>query len=701
VAASSIHLAAHPKPMPATLELLQEGRYRIEQPLAENSNGSVYQAYDTVRNSNVVVKEIVVRLNKVTTLSQQENMKSAFANQAKVLTSIRHDSLLQVEDYFSEVGRQYLVLENVDGDDFQKLLEQNKRPFDVKDIVAWADQLLDGLHYLHNFNPPVIHKNLRPSNVRLTVEGKVKLFAYGLSDGSDSRLTTNLVDDASEATVLNYSPLELIWDGLDAASQKVIVNNYDDRSERVLKEPADARSDIYSLGATLYYLLTAKMPVDPLERSIELLEGNQDPLKAPNKVDARIPVEVSDVVMRAMEIKRENRFDSAVIMRQVLRTAVVRVKERESVESRELEEAAEDLRFAEKVREDQIQKLVQQKSRQIEEEKLKQAEQLQQKLREAEEQRILAEKRAAEAERLLREREADQARAQASADLAKASIASAKANLEIEDDLLGLNTSDAPNVEEKAPRVSTDAPPVFRPERKAEAPEPEVRAFEEPKKEAVIEEPQVEKVEETTQPESEPVETFVAEEVEAAEEKVAFAAEPVSMEPDEAEIAAEEEFLAEPVDLVEESEPFTVQSIHESTEFAFDGAAKSRSGLPVPMIAGVVVVLVFVAIGGWLFLGSSSNEPSPAPPVTAAQTTAEPPVSSEPAASEQPATQNAALPENSFQADSPGSSEPAADTTAPTTKQAAKPTPKPAKAEPAKTPAPKKAVTVDDLISDN
>ncbi|HLA95173.1 MAG TPA: protein kinase [Pyrinomonadaceae bacterium] len=677
--------------MPATLELLQEGRYRIEQPLSENGNGSIYQAFDTVRNSNVVVKEIVVRLNKVTTLSQQENMKSAFADQAKVLTSLRHDSLLQVEDFFSEVGRQYLVLENVEGDDFHKLLEQNNRPFSVQEVTAWADQLLDGLHYLHNFNPSFIHKNLKPRNIRLTVDGKVKLFAHGLSDGSDSKLTTKLSDDSSDAAELNYSPLELIWDGLDAASQKVIINSYDDRSERVLKEPADARSDIYSLGATLYFLLTAKVPVDPLERSIELLEGNQDPLKSPNKLDPRVPAEVSDVVMRAMEIKRESRFDSAVIMRQVLRTAVVRMQEKESVESLELEEAAEDLKYAEKVRHDQVQKLVEQKSREIEEEKRDQAELLEQKLREAEEQRSLAEKRAAEAERLLLERENAQV---------QANIVAASANHDIEDDLLGLNTSDSPNVQEKPAPAPVVVHAASRPEPIEQTPEPEVETYFEASKEPEV----VETADEPAIIDPEPDEELAVEmEPEAShvdeESIIKFArSEEVESDPEV------EDYLAEPSVFVEEaSEPETISSVYDSDEVEY--AVPARSGLPIPMIAGAAAVLLILAIGGWMFLGSSPSEPQiPVPTTASQQPPATEPETSLPAASEEPAVQNAFVPDSNSNTQVENTTaavpEPTTATDKPAVKATPAKTPKPA-ADPAKTPAPKKAVTVDDLINDN
>ena len=317
--------------MPATNQLLQEGRYRIDQ--RANGSENVYEAYDTVRHANVIVLEIPVKMNRVMTVSQQESLKVAFSGQAKALTEIQHDSLPPVHDFFSEIDRQYLVIEAIDGPDLSALLAANRRPFSITEVTLWADELLDALNYLHTRKPSIIHRNIKPHNLKLS-NGKLKLLGFGLVNGSDASST----DD------LRYSPMEHIWPGLDPASQKVITNSYDDRSERILKEPLDARSDIYSLGATLYFLATGVEPVDPLERSIDILEGKLDPLREPTSVNSQIAPEVSDVLMKALEIKRENRYDSALIMRQVLQAAIARVEEREQSVSADQTEAADMIR---------------------------------------------------------------------------------------------------------------------------------------------------------------------------------------------------------------------------------------------------------------------------------------------------------------------------------------------------------------------
>nr|HQU93145.1 protein kinase [Pyrinomonadaceae bacterium] len=153
---------------PAT-ETLQKGRYRIDSPVAESGSTAVYPAYDTTSETNVYVKEIVVRLGKVTTLSQQENSRLAFENAAKRISEFRHDSLLQVKDFYSEVGRQFIVLESVDGEDLETAFSTNRLQHPIETVLDWADQLLDAGNYLHN--QKLLHLSICPKNVKLSADG--------------------------------------------------------------------------------------------------------------------------------------------------------------------------------------------------------------------------------------------------------------------------------------------------------------------------------------------------------------------------------------------------------------------------------------------------------------------------------------------------------------------------------------------------
>jgi serine/threonine protein kinase len=400
--------------MPEINEVLQQGRYRIVNHLGQNGAGQLYEAYDNARSANVLLREIPVKLNKVTTPAQMETLKLAFAGEAGSLAEIKHPSFVHVQGYFSEIDRHYLVMDLADGDYLSDLLEKRKTAFSLSEMTGWADQLLDALNYLHSQAPPVIHRDLRPQNIKLTSDGRIKLLALGISKNGETRANAVIANQSFDTATLNYLPLEQIWGKLDSASQKVIANSYTENSVDVLMQAPDARSDIYGLGATLYHLVTARRPVDALERSIDLLEGKADPLPIPSKLNPNIPPEVSYVLMKAMDIKRENRFDSAIMMRQVLRTAIVRVKEREAKEGKQAEVPAPMIPVAELKRPEIVDDPAIHTTADAEADLNRQLEQIKNRLREAEAQKLKAEQRAAEAEKLLREKEAHEVVAYAS-----------------------------------------------------------------------------------------------------------------------------------------------------------------------------------------------------------------------------------------------------------------------------------------------
>jgi serine/threonine protein kinase len=396
--------------MLAVNQVLQQGRYRIIDEFGQNGIGAGYEAYDTVLKTNVLLKENWVNLGKVTTAAQMETLKVAFVNEAKILTELKHESLLEIQNYFAEIDRQYLVTEYADGDYLSELLEKTKSPFQLAKAARVADQLLDVLTYLHTRVPPIIHRGIRPQDIKLTSGGKVKLLIFGIAKNFGTKTNNDFKNQTFDTANMNYLPLEQIWEGLDAASQKVVLNSYDEESQKILELPADPRSDIYSLGATLYHLLTARRPIDALERSIEIMEGKKDPLPSPSEINSQVPTEISAVLMKALEIKREDRFSSAEVMRLILQSELSRVKERE--EARSIESEDDDMLeigFATMQKTFEPKPLrVEPEDSKAEAEKTRQMELMKQRLQEAEAQRLLAEQRAAEAEKRLLEREAEQ-----------------------------------------------------------------------------------------------------------------------------------------------------------------------------------------------------------------------------------------------------------------------------------------------------
>ncbi len=637
--------------MPATIPLLQEGRYSIEQEFPYVENCFLFQAYDTQNETPVTIVEVPVRLPKVATVAQREELSAAFAAQAKTVSAFKHKSVVAVRSHFVEAGRHYLVTDRVDGVDLASVLADQKHPFTVEQTTAWADTILDALNMMHVARPPLVYRNLRPENVVLRSDGKVELFASGMFCCGEQ------APAAGGGTSIAFSPLEQIWSGLDAASQKVIINKYDEASEKILKQDLDARSDIYSLGATLYKLITGETPVDALERSIEMIEGNADPLKSPNKLEPAIPVEVSDVIMKALEIRREYRFDSAAIMRQVLRTALVRVKERLAEEA-----------LVQKVSEHDVRPTVQNVPPPVAASRSEE-DAVAQRLREAEEKRLEAERRAAEAERKLRETEA----------AAKGGFISDSFNVaDLEDDVLGLlsptaHTSEAPQTASAPVEPKPVAEPVaLRSEPVEKAPASD-HADPVPAASAVAE-----SIARSVEPRQE------VEEVTTAE----------SSEPDVQLEVAQDETEDE---LIEVAELKAAAASFSSTDAMPFTETRSGGGLGLPAIAAAAVVLIIAVVGGWFYFGSG--------PAPAAETATEVPAASQPAAEPEQPARSAFQPEPApaeISADQPVEGQTVQGEESPQKVAAAAPA-KTKKAAPAPSQAPekKKAVTVDDLINDN
>lgn len=314
--------------MLTTNQILHKGRYRIINLSSQDEIGGIYEAYDTVSNTNVVLRESIGKPGKIVTSTQMDAINSAFAGGAKVLTEINHDSLVSVRDYFSEINHQYLVLEAVTGSDLGHYTGPDSRRPQLTESLSWADQLLGALSYLHRMSPPITHGDIRPENIKLTSGGKVKLLTAMVTKDAILASGSGVADQSPGGAAFCYRPLEQLWDGLDQTSQRVILKSYDEAAEEILTRPLDARSDLYSLAASFYHIMTGTPPPDALERSIVILDGKPDPLKTLTDFDSSIPPEVSDVFVRAMSIRREDRFESAVIQLQVLRTSLVKVDER-------------------------------------------------------------------------------------------------------------------------------------------------------------------------------------------------------------------------------------------------------------------------------------------------------------------------------------------------------------------------------------
>lgn len=267
-------------------------RYRIIHQLGKGGMGAVYQAMDENLSCVVAVKE---------TFATTDEQRRAFRREAQLLANLSHPALPKVMDHFTDGEGQFLVMQFVPGHDLAKLLKLREQPFAVAKVIEWADQLLDALEELHSFDPPIIHRDIKPKNLKLTAKDKVLLLDFGLAKGFAGQMST-ADDDSQVKSVYGYTP------------------NYAPL-EQIRGAGTDARSDLYSLAATLWTLLTGKVPSDALSRVAEKDDGNPDPLRPAHEINPQVPAAVSSALNRALAVNRNHRQPSAAEFRKALREA--------------------------------------------------------------------------------------------------------------------------------------------------------------------------------------------------------------------------------------------------------------------------------------------------------------------------------------------------------------------------------------------
>jgi len=244
-----------------------------------------YLGVDTKSNNKVVVKELVDVFDSNV---KREQAAKQFQIEASILTGLVHPAIPKFRDYFEESGKRYIIMDYVEGKSLFDAVKETKGFLDEKLIIQWGLDLCDVLNYLHTRKPnPVIFRSMNPSNVITSQDKSLKLVDFGISKIFAPETKTMAV---AKTTNPNFSPIEQ-YAGL-----------------------TDARSDIYSLGATLYYIVTKTLPMDALDRSI-----NDSPLTPCREINNTLSKELEAIIVKAMELNKEGRYQTALEMQQSLR----------------------------------------------------------------------------------------------------------------------------------------------------------------------------------------------------------------------------------------------------------------------------------------------------------------------------------------------------------------------------------------------
>ncbi len=258
-------------------------RYRIIRLLGQGGMGAVYLAEDL----HLPGRLIAIKENFDPSRSAQEQFK----REAVMLARLKHPNLPQVTDHFIEPsGRQYLVMDYVEGEDLDQILAR-RGPLPEAEVLGWMEQVFDALEYMHTWvdtvsgkPTPVIHRDIKPGNIKRTPEGRIMLVDFGIAKYQTGAGT----ETGARAASPGFSPVEQYTGG------------------------TDVRSDVYALGATLYCLLTGQVPPE----SPRIAAGM--PLTPPRALNPRISPNTEQAILRAMQIQAANRYQTVRDLRQAL-----------------------------------------------------------------------------------------------------------------------------------------------------------------------------------------------------------------------------------------------------------------------------------------------------------------------------------------------------------------------------------------------
>ena len=269
-----------------TPDTILQSRYRVLRHLGNGGMGAVYQAVDLRLGHTVALKQ---------TLTADVELWKHFEQEARLLAQLNHPVLPRVTDYFTEGNRAFFVMQFVDGLDLAEIIAQQPGPFPQKAVIAWADQLLDALIYLHSHARQIIHRDIKPHNLKVTPTGQIALLDFGLakSGGLNSHLESS---HSVFGYTPRYAPLEQMQD-----------------------LGTSPRSDIYALGATLYHLLTGIKPPDALTRAAALISAKSNPLRPANEINSAVGPELAAILSKAMAQNPDERYTSALEFREALR----------------------------------------------------------------------------------------------------------------------------------------------------------------------------------------------------------------------------------------------------------------------------------------------------------------------------------------------------------------------------------------------
>ncbi|HTI13117.1 MAG TPA: protein kinase [Dictyobacter sp.] len=286
-----------------------DGKLKIVQILGEGGMGTVYKVEQLGTSpgappSFYAVKELLISPN-----TSEDDRKTAidrFQKEIALLHGLYHPRIAGLERPFQERGNYYFSMEFVSGRSLETILEQARGPLPEEQVIRWMMQVCEALTYIHTRTPPIILRDLKPGNIMITSNNEVKLIDFGIARRFDPSKRTNT---ENLGTISYASPEHL--GSITMPGQRRTPQN----PGKLVQ--TDARSDVYSLGATMYHLLTNFEP-DPIQTPAPGSILAKNPHLRTILLQNRVTCRVEEVIIKAMQQKPEQRFQSADAMRTAL-----------------------------------------------------------------------------------------------------------------------------------------------------------------------------------------------------------------------------------------------------------------------------------------------------------------------------------------------------------------------------------------------
>ena len=268
-----------------------KNRYHIQKSIGKGGMGAIWLAADNRLEGRICAVKEIVRDQDATSAYHQQ-ARTQFHREASILARLDHPNLPKVSDFFTDKDTDVLIMDFIDGEDLRKKIDTQKPGafLEEVEILGWTHQILDALEYLHLQNPPVVHRDIKPSNIKVNTAGIIKLVDFGLVKVmTPEERTVTIVQGRG---TIHYTPIEQY--GGDAGH-------------------TDLRSDIYSLGCTLYHLLTNQPPP---EAKIRFLRS--DSMATIRTINPNISPRTERAIHWALSLHPEDRPETTNAFRSAL-----------------------------------------------------------------------------------------------------------------------------------------------------------------------------------------------------------------------------------------------------------------------------------------------------------------------------------------------------------------------------------------------